>query len=277
MFTSREIASIIWFSVIALWVVLYPKTRATLPQLFKALLHWRVVLAVGLMLLYVVGIVVFLGTIGLWGQEQVKDTAVWFAFAAIPLSFAFSSSKESGNIFTTVLADNLRVILLVEFLIGTYTFPLVLELLLLPVVTFVLLIGILAKADPRLSLVAKASINVQMLIGLGVLCYVFYMAAQDFENLKRLDTFRNFLLTPVLSLLFSPFIYIMAVFAAYELLFVRLKIGPRKDKQVVAYTRRRLIKHLGLDLNKNRLFLKQHAFTLVKLQTKEDVDRLLAV
>lgn len=59
----------------------------------------------------------------------------------------------------------------------------------------------------------------QMVIGIVILAITVSRAISNFQNLLSLDTFRSIALAPLLSLLFTPFVYVMVLISKYELVF----------------------------------------------------------
>ena len=83
-------------------------------------------------------------------------------------------------------------------------------------------------------------------------------------------------MAPILSVLFTPLIYLLLLYARYEDLFVWLIMGPEKDWAVKWYAKWRLIRHLGLNVYKVSTFIRTHATDLMKIKSMDEVDRILA-
>ncbi len=77
-FNNREVASAFWLLVFAVWILQKPNVRKSLGGALRAFCHPKVLAPVCLMLLYVVGIVTLLATIGIWTVDLLKDTIIWF-------------------------------------------------------------------------------------------------------------------------------------------------------------------------------------------------------
>ncbi|MHB1254515.1 MAG: hypothetical protein ACYCZ1_10185, partial [Candidatus Humimicrobiaceae bacterium] len=65
------------------------------------------------------------------------------------------------------------------------------------------------KKNKTLSKILKI---LQLLIGLFVLGYSIYKIIIDFKDFMTLNTLKDFLLAPILTISFLPFIYIIVLF-----------------------------------------------------------------
>ena len=185
----------------------------------------------------------------------------------------FMSDREPKNVFRSVVRESIKLVIFIEFLIGAYTFPLLIEMIFVPFVTILLMLDTYAGTKDKYKDVKRLTGCLLAAIGLGLLYFAITRAIGDWRNLGTTDTFRSIVFAPLLSIAFTPFIYGSLVIAAYENLFVRLKIGPKKAPEVIRYAKSRIIKHCGLSLTKLRE-LASSSFRLNTLETINDVDRL---
>jgi hypothetical protein len=274
-FNNREVAAAIWLVLFMGWALGKADIRRSLAALVRSFCHVKIIVPVCLMVLYTAAIVALLATVSFWNISLLKDTIVWFCVSAMAMMMRFVTSRDPGNIFRKVLVDNIKVIIVLEFLVNTYTFPLVVELILVPVLTFVAMLGAFADYDKKYSAVSKLIKGLQVVVGFVILGIVVSRAISDLQNLKSLDTFRSIALAPVLCLLFSPFLYAVVLMSKYEQVFLRLNLGREKETKLRRYARRRILAHAGLSLKRLQQLLRNHAADIMRLETEADVDRLL--
>jgi len=227
------------------------------------------------MVLYTLAVVRLLAAINLWKVSLLKDTIVWLCVNAMAMMIRFITSDDAENIYQKVLTDSFKIVIVLEFLVNTYTFSLLAEIFL--VLTFILitLVDVIVNSDEKYFVVAKITKWVQMVISFVILAIVFNRAISNFQTLLSLDTFRSIALAPLLSLLFTPFLYVMVLISKYELVFLRLNFGLEKERGLKRYARRRILIYAGLSLRKLQHLLRNHAADLMHIQTKADVDRLV--
>ena len=274
-FNNRELATAFWLLVFAVWALRKTEIRKSIGRLFLAFWHFKIVSSVCLMLLYVTGMVALLTAIGIWEVDLLKDTIVWFFVGAMAIMMRFATADDTDNIFRKILADSIRIVILLEFIVNTYTFPLVVELVLVPLLTFIAMIDVVADMNEEHAIVAKLAKGIQMVAGFVILGIAANRAFADFQNLKSLDTFRSIALAPLLSVLMFPFIYIMLVISKYELVFIRLNFGGEKTRRLKRYARRQIMIHAGLSLRHLQYLLTNHMVDLMHIEKESDVDSFL--
>ena len=88
-----------------------------------------------------------LSEIGIWNRELLKDTVLWSLFSGLALALSGVQTQSDVPTWRSILKNQLKAIILLEFIVNTYTFALWVELLLAP--TLVLIgLGIVATFPP---------------------------------------------------------------------------------------------------------------------------------
>lgn len=276
MFNNREIATAIWLTLFAIWILTKSNVRSSIAGVFRAFLNWKILTCVAAMLLYIGAIVTALYAIGFWQLPMIKDTVLWFCFTAFAMVMRFSTSRDNDDIMRKVLADNLKLIIFLEFLAGAYVMSLPAELVFVPFVTFIVLLDTVAKLDEKNAVVAKFTTFLLAVIGFAILGFAVSRAIGDFQNLGTMDTVRTIAFPPLMSIAFIPFIYGLVVIVAYESIFIRLAIGRDKAPGVIRHAKRRIFFHCGLSLRRLRAFAERPLFEIMQVESNADVDRLFA-
>jgi hypothetical protein len=274
-FTTRELAVAIWILVFLAWAGTRSEIRRSGLNVLRAALHWKLLVPFVLIAAYTVLAVRGLYAAGLWTPDLLKDTIMWFLFSGVALAFSGFKIDPEVSIWRRALADQLKVIVLVEYLLNTYTFSFWIEMIMVPALAMVALFDAVARTDVKYSVVVRLTAWLQAFIGLAIISFAIHQAVLYREKFQALDAIRAVTLVPVLSILFMPCIYLLFLLSAYEQLFLRLKLGTEKDRAVLCYARRKLIEHLGLRPQRVRAFIRGHALDLMGIATKSDVDKLL--
>jgi hypothetical protein len=276
LFNSREIATGIWLALFAVWALSRAEIRVSLLRLIQAACHWKILTCIGLMAAYTGVVVAVLAAVGLWDTSLLKDTVYWFSFSGIVLVMESATSSEKQNVFAQMLWDSLKVSLFVEFLINFYTFPVIIELVLVPLVTVIAVMDVFARTKAEYAQVAKLTGFLIGVIGLAILGFAGFQAIYDAETLRSAATFRAFALTPILSIAFVPFIYAMLVVSAYDEIFTLMRCGTRKPDDVVRYGRGQVVRHCGVRLGRLLAFRREKARRLIGASSLSDIDSILA-
>lgn len=274
MLNNREIATAIWLTVFAAWILRHSEIRTSIARVIRAFLAWKVLAGFAGMALYTAAMILALYAAGFWQPAMIKDAAVWFVFTAVAMVMRFTTSRETDSILRKVIVTNVTVLIVVEFLIDTYVMSLPAELVLVPAVTSLTLIMTVAQLDESHAPAAKLSAFLLGAIGFVVLGFAISRAVGNYRSLGTMDTVRTIAFPPLMSVLLVPYLYIWRCYCDYELVFVRLALGREKAPAVVRYAKRRIFLHCGLSLHRLR-DLTNRPRELMQITSKEDVDRLL--
>lgn len=275
LFNNREIASAIWLLVIFTFLLGKRDIRKSLFNVIKSLFHIKILSSIFIMMAYTTGIVIALYLVKLWNISLLKDTVVWFCFTGVVMSFNLVTLREDENLFRKIIIDNIKIVIIIEFLVNTYTFSLVGELVFIPFMTLIVMLDVVAKTDKKYLAVAKLMSRLQIIIGLVILIYAISNAISDYKNFGSLDTIKNFLLAPLLTISFLPLIYFILLFAAYESLFIRLNLGYEKGKKLKNYARRKIIKQCLFSLKKIKKASNMNIYNLMHIRNEKDVDDMV--
>jgi hypothetical protein len=223
---NREWALVIWASILACYLILSPNMKEV-RTLFKKLLSSFFVrpiqTVVFLMLVYIAGIIYFLFEFQLWDIGQAKNTVIWVVSVGFMSLFKLEAIKKDRVFFKHSVLDNLKLIAIIQFVIGVYSFSLLVELLLVPMLAF-------AESNDKYSQVNKLLNNLMAVFGLVVIICTVYMLITDFREIAKEQTIYDFTIPPLLTLLYIPFIFFMMVYSTYEQVFIRLSFFIKKPK-----------------------------------------------
>lgn len=228
----------------------------------------------GALFLYNAGVILVLQTLGVWDLVLLKDTVLWFSFVGMALGFRAATMAQDESLFSSTLKDSVKIILVVEFLVNTYTLPLVGELLLIPLLALLAMVDALAHADHEYAQVARLTTPLLAAAGLAVIGFAISKAIADFGTLWSLNSLRRLLLPPVLSVLLIPLTYTLALYMSYDMLFARLRMGLDVDGAVDRYAKRRIRAFCLISLKRTRALLREKGHDLMLIRRQEDVDSL---
>lgn len=227
-FSNREISIIFWTTTIV--IVMFFINISASTNLTKAFFAKKLVFIYVSMLLYLGTIIYFLYFIQLWEISLFKDFIIWLLTSAFVMLLNFNNLK-SINDFKNILLKILTINIVVEFIASNYNFSLLKELILIPVVTFISLLAIVAQQ--------KKSENKQVLIllngilsyvGIIIFGYVAYKIVVSPEQLFTIKNLKSFLFAPLFTILFIPFVFLIVVYSKYELIFLNINRYNFLDK-----------------------------------------------
>jgi hypothetical protein len=228
-FSTREIALAIWVALLAAWAVTKrrksPSLRRSVYNFLKAFIARPILLPLGLMTAYVVLLVYGLREAGLWDIGQLKSTIIWSVSVAAVSLLRINQIVADPHYFRNAVKDNLKAVVLVEYLIGFWTFALCIELLIVP---FGALMGgllAIAQSDKKYQSVEKFLSGLLSLFGIILIVHAVYKLFTDFDSFARADTLVDFSLPPIMTVLFLPFLFLLSLYVNYENAFIKLRFA----------------------------------------------------
>lgn len=245
---NRELALLIWILFAIIWVVSYPKIRKSFFNLIKAFFKWKLTLAYLLMFLYITCLVLILKAIAIWKIDHIPLTVLWSLCVAFSMLFNYKEANRK-NYFKNSIKDNMRGLVFVEFFVNLYVFNLWIELIIVPMSAIIVGMKAITEKNKEYETIDKFLNLIFILGGFSILFYVGYKTVTDFENFATIQNLESFYMPILLSILFTPFVYISALMAAYETLFTRLQFFV-PDKAVLRYAKFTTMLSIGFNLPK---------------------------
>lgn len=244
--SNREIAIAIWILSVIIWGLTQHKIRKSFFLVVKSFFAWKLTISYLVMFSYIAIMLLVLHAVGIWQVSHATNTILWVVCVAFVMLFENSKANDE-SFFKNSIKNNLKILVVLEFLINLYVFSLWVELLLVPV--FGILGGLIAivEFNKQYAGVQKSLNYVMAIIGTFLIGYAVYMAVSDFNIFFTLDNFQNFILPVLLTIMFLPFIYFWALYVNYETLFIRLQFFV-KDGALLPYVKKKTILAFGLNL-----------------------------
>jgi hypothetical protein len=265
---NREIATMIWLIIALLWALSISGVRRSIRDLLKTFLNIKIVVPFVAMLLYIFLMVTIFKKIGFWDVSAMKDTILWTLGSAFATFFNLNKVSDDEHYFKNVILDNIKFILILEFIINFYSFSLAIELTLIPMITLTIMMSTYSGLKPEYKRVKTLLDYVLGIFGLCLFAFTFRELILDFQNFTTLKNLRDFLIPPLFSIVLLPFVYIMALVMQYEMFFVRIDIA-NKNSDIVKYTKRKILTACHFNLSKLNRVSKIAGFP--KVNGKEDV------
>ncbi len=277
LFNNREIAAGVWLVVVLVIVSLLLGPRQFLTDLLSIFQSVALLALVALACAYLTLAVTGLLKIGFWEPALLKGTILWAILSGSVLIFGSLGSSGSEVTFRSLLSDNLKVIVIIEFLVSSYTFSLIAELLLWPTLVAVVAVNAFLESHEQHKGLARFTSASLILFGWIVIVQAAWRAFGDLGNLATTLTLREFLLPLVLSLLLVPFIYLSQVYGYYDKIFRRLSLSLelQKNSSLKRYASRRIVHACGLDTAKLRQLCGPNEVRLMQIRSEQDVDDLV--
>jgi hypothetical protein len=249
---NRELAAATVILVVFAYCLTNRKVRPSLFAVVKCALQWKIAFTVlASWAVVAVGIWV-LEAIGLWNDALLKDALIWSVFSGTSLAFRGVSESDPNAKFKALAMDQIKGVLVFEFLVNVYSMSYSMELVWLLLMILVTLLIAVGEMDESNRPAVKLFRFVQGVLGFWMMVFVVYSLWRRPSEFFGLEAFQAFVLPIFLAIWVLPFGYLVSLVAGYEALFIRLKIGRRQPLDLRLYSQFKLIEFGGLDSSRLR-------------------------
>lgn len=249
--SNREIATLIYLGLLLAAVLLWKKGRSSALDIVRAFFVPKLAHVWLLMSLYVAACVWLLAWLNLWEWFNLKSTLLWWLTVGFTSVFEAQRLKDKPHMLRSLVRDAFTLSAVVLFIGELVSFPLWVELLVLPSLVFLTLLVAVAEHQtdkPGVTRVLSLLRGLQLLAGLTILGFSYWLVATRVFEFWSLNTLREFGLPMVLWLMFIPFIFLLAVYMTYEEAFIHLQTRP-KQAPIVRYARWRALFAFGWNID----------------------------
>jgi hypothetical protein len=212
--------------------------------------------------------------LGLWTTDLQKDTLIWFACSALAYPFQFHDPQKAPRVLRVLVRDSLSVLIVIEVLVRTYPFSLPLELVIVPIVTLIAMIGAVAEIREEHKPVAKLLGTVQALLGFVLISIAIRRAAGD-PNHSFLPALVSSLIVVVLSLACWPYIYLLRLGFAHEGMLWRIGWKKNVSRVFKNYAVFRILRYLQFRPTAVGPFIRRNAFRLDDVVDRRSLEKLV--
>ncbi|MFB2735238.1 hypothetical protein [Shewanella mangrovisoli] len=223
---NREIAIAFWLLLISVCIFSFPRmaeVRNALKGILVALFVRQIMTVFCLMIAYMAIVIYWLYELELWNFEQLKNTVFWCISVGFMSLFKLENIKKDKRFFKQSVLDNLKLLAILQFVVGVYTFPLWVEVLIVPILALIGTMLAIAETDKKYHQTKVILEYFLSLFGVVLIAYTLYMLMTNFGEFGKEKTVYDFFVPPLLTLCYLPFIFFMLVYSTYEQVFFRLK------------------------------------------------------
>lgn len=212
-FNTRELAIIAWAIVFFAWLLRKPDVLKSFLSSLKTLPRlWKIFAS---MIAYI-GLSIFaLKTLSLWNIGLLKVTIFWFFGWAFFMLINISRIKSERHYFKKTISEIIGLTVIVSFVENFYTFPLIVELFLVPFIVLIVTLAAYSKIKNEY-LIGRVMNQTLVLVGFIVLVMSIGEIIVNFPKFVAYATLQEFLLPMLLSLMYLPYLYLLSWYMQYE-------------------------------------------------------------
>lgn len=234
-FSTRELALYIWIIISLIISLLIKSIRVSFFELAKSFFNYKIIMPILLGALYSLIGVVFLDSIGWWNPSEIKDVIIWILFIqTYTLFIAYKHIKDDTNYYKTAIKENIKLSIVLQFLIDTYTFNLLIEVIIFPITVLVAGMLVVSEKKEEYKKVYRVLNSMLVIYGLYLALYALYHFIVNLNDIVSVDTAQNITLLPFLSIWYLPYLYVFTIYLVYDDAYTIIHT-PIKSKWLLLY------------------------------------------
>lgn len=231
-FSTREVAVAIYLLIFIIYALSVEKIRISLKSLIITACSKKILIPFIILIMYAGVLVLLMSYLPFWKWIYLKDIIIWVIFVGVPMCFKAVERNLKENYFKSSIIDNLKFIVVVEYLVGTFTFNIIVELILQPIIAILSLLIAIFDSKNEYKMTNKFLNAVLTIIGIIILLLTLNEAINPYKTLASIDTVIGLLTPLIFSILYLPFTYGFAIYSRYENIFIRMSIIDSTSKKI---------------------------------------------
>ena len=249
-FSNREWATITIIGGFVLYCFVSNKgVRTSVYQVIKGLFAQKVLLPILGAYVYLSGFTFLLYKLGFWSTAILRETILFYLFTSVALLFKYV--KKSAELASKKYWNEaLSVLVVIEFYINAYTFSYFAELLIQVVIVIA---WIMANADMITTEKTRVhgcfSVVYYVFLSVIFIYSIYRMVSAGIDNFSY-DTVVPLVYPVVGTILYYPYLYLLAVYAEYELWMIAIERSSRGDWDEYKKRRKAIFRCCKLNLSK---------------------------
>lgn len=272
---NREKAIGIWLVVFVVWAFSKKEIRNSLLSVLKSMFFTKLAFVFLGTILYTSLIVGILWMFNLWSPLLIKDAVFWIIGTGYVLLMSLSKDSQKGDYFKKTALYSIKLTVVLEFILSLYSFNFWVEIFLIPILFFVVAMNAYAGLKAEYKPVQRLTNWLLIIAGGYNIIFAFSQALGHYRDLATLYNLQVFILPPILTVSFLPFLYIFALIMAYETLFVRLDILIKNNKDLSKFTKKQIFSLCGLHLARLNKFVEENNAVFLRLASNKDVMTMI--
>lgn len=268
---TREIAIIIWLIVFLIAIFFINSTRKASLDVLRAFFSIKIIIPFIGMILYISLILFILSYLGLFNINLTKEMIFWFFIGAVPLFFKTAYIKKKyKNFFRNNALEFIKLTTVFGFFINFYTFNIIIELILVPVIIVIVSLIAFSKTDTYYKPAEKFFSIIFLIILIYLILNFIYNIFINPNGFLNINTGMIYILPGILTITLLPYIYALALYIEYDTFYSRLKV-IFDDSKTCKYIFKKVFKKYYLDFFGLTGFISE--FRIYNMSNHEDIDK----
>ena len=273
--STREWATLIWGCIFMLYVLCHREIRKSLWNVIVIFFDKKLRILWEIILLYVLTITMVFCYLPIWENIYIKDIIIWFLFSGLIYCMNAVSSEADETYIKKMLKDNLKFTMILEFFMSTFTFNIWIELAIIPVITIITVMNVIAERKEEYKNVHKLLDSVLAIAGFWIFYETIKIRINEYRQLNIINTLVSFMIPIVYLILIIPLEYALELYSKYELLFLRMTFKEEKDKKTKIRHRVAVICSCRISVRRVLLFQREYMGRMYVKMKDNEFEKLI--
>lgn len=273
--STREWATLIWGCIFMLYVLCHREIRKSLWNVIVIFFGKKLRILWEIILLYVLTITIVFCYLPIWENIYIKDIIIWFLFSGLIYCMNAVSSEADETYIKKILKENLKFTMILEFFMSTFTFNIWIELAIIPVITIITVMNVIAERKEEYKSVHKLLDSILAIAGFWIFYETIKIGINEYKQLNIINTLVSFMIPIVYLILIIPLEYLLELYSKYEVLFLRMTFKEEKDKRIRLHHRIAVLRECNFSVRKILLFQREYMIQMYALMKEDEFNQLM--
>ncbi len=273
--TTREWATLLWGMLLMVWMLSHKNIRDSLKMVIQTFFNDKLRILWEIIFLYILIITVIFSYFPFWNIVYIKDVLIWLVFSGLIFCMNAVSRESDEGYVRKNLKENLKITIIAEFFISTFTFNIWIELTIIPIIAITITLDVIAERDKEHQAVHKLLQSVLAIFGFCILFGTIQVCVEEYRELNISDTFISFMIPIVYLFLIVPLEYALELYSKYEMLFMRMAFKEPEDKKIQKSHRWRVLRICKLSVYRVLLFQRKFWCKMYRRMSEDEFLDLL--
>ena len=273
--STREWATLIWGCIFMLYVLCHREIRKSLWNVIVIFFDKKLRILWEIILLYVLTITMVFCYLPIWENIYIKDIIIWFLFSGLIYCMNAVSSEADETYIKKILKDNLKFTMILEFFMSTFTFNIWIELAIIPVITIITVMNVIAERKEEYKSVHKLLDSILAIAGFWIFYETIKIGINEYKQLNIINTLVSFMIPIAYLILIIPLEYALELYSKYELLFLRMTFKEEKDKKTKIRHRVAVICSCRISVRRVLLFEREYMGRMYVKMKDNEFEKLI--
>ena len=278
--TTREQATLIWILVVLILFYVFSKrirkiSNKAMDSIEKTLFRKKFLIWLGSIissiLLSSILLYIILNNFDIWDTYLIKIIIGWTIVSGIILSFEANSIFKNKQNLQSILLKNVTLLAwatsLIIFVFNLHPFNLWIELIIVPLGVFLMIFEIVARKQHLV--IHKIVVIIIAVLTTLIFSFSLYKLIVDYTTILTTNNIVQFFVPTLSTILYLPFLYLMALFMSYEKLFIDFNNLIYKPSKVPLSVKIAIIKICHIRFNRVETFVND-LLLKVRLESKQE-------